>query len=142
MKVKIKQQNGLFHFQGKNEAGIELNIDANPEIGGENKGFRPMELLLYGVGGCSAIDVVLILKKQKEEVTNVSIEIEGQREKVDKAMPFKKIHVHFIVEGKNLSHSKIEKAIALSMNDYCSASKTLKGNVEITYGFEVVEVGQ
>ncbi len=140
MKVSIKQQNGLFHFQGKNEAGITVNIDANPEIGGENKGVRPMELLLYGLGGCTAIDVVLVLKKQKEEVTNINVEIEGFREKVGEASPFKKMHVHFIIEGKNLSTAKMERAILLSMEKYCSATKTLEGSVEITHDYEVVEV--
>jgi putative redox protein len=139
MKVAIKQQNGMFHFQGKNSAGIEVNIDANPEIGGENKGVRPMELLLYGVGGCTAIDAVLILKKQKQDVTNISIEIEGEREKIGESTPFKKMHVHFIIEGRNLSPTKIEKAISLSMEKYCSASKTLEGNVEITNGYEIIE---
>jgi putative redox protein len=140
MKVLIQQQNGSFHFKGKNAAGIEINIDANPEIGGEDKGVRPMELLLYGVGGCTAIDTVLILKKQKEKVINISIEIEGERQKIGEASPFKKIHVKFIVEGENLSPKKIEKAISLSMNKYCSASKTLEGNVEITNSYEIIEV--
>ncbi|MFA9290462.1 MAG: OsmC family protein [Solirubrobacteraceae bacterium] len=139
MKVTLKQQNGLFYFLGKSENGVEVKIDASPDIGGEEKGVRPMELLLYGIGGCSAIDVVLVLKKQKEEVTNISLEIEGFREKIGEASPFKKINVHFIIEGKNISSSKVERAIKLSMEKYCSATKTLEAGVEITHSYTILE---
>jgi len=122
---------GNFHFEASNEGGQVVNIDASPAIGGENKGARPMELLIMGLGGCSGIDVVNILKKQKIDLTNFKISIDAEREADAVPSLFTKIHVTFIFD-KDVDKNKAERAVSLSMEKYCSVAKTLEKTASIT----------
>jgi len=126
-------------FVGETGSGHAVVIDGPPDHGGRNMGARPMELLLLGVGSCSSFDVVQILQKGRNSVTGCVAEVTAER--VD-AVPsvFSKIHLHFIVSGKDLKASAVERAVKLSAEKYCSASIMLSKAVEITHDFEVIEV--
>ncbi|SDY03016.1 OsmC family protein [Nitrosomonas sp. Nm33] len=137
MKARIKWQDGI-SFRSETESGHSILIDGAPDIGGKNLGPRPMELILLGLGGCSSIDVILILQKSRQEVTDCVVEIDGIRASEDPKV-FTDIHLHFIVTGKNLKPQQIERAINLSAEKYCSASIMLKSTVNITHDFEIIE---
>ncbi len=127
-------------FVGESGSGHAVVMDGPPDHGGRNMGIRPMEMILLGVGGCSSFDVVQILQKGKNDIVDCVAEISAER--VD-AIPsvFSKIHMHFIVKGRGLKPSTVERAIKLSAEKYCSASIMLgKAEVEITHDFEVIEV--
>ena len=125
-------------FVGESETGHAVVIDGAPESGGRNLGMRPMELLLIGMGSCTAFDVVTILKKGRQDVTDCYAELDATRaDEVPKV--FTKIHVHFVVKGRNLSAAQVERAIKLSAEKYCSASLMLGKTAEITHDFEIVE---
>ena len=127
-------------FVGESETGHALILDGAPESGGRNLGMRPMELLLIGMGGCTSFDVVTILKKARQPITDCVAEITAERaETIPKV--FTKIHVHFVVTGKGLSHTQVERAIKLSAEKYCSASLMLGKAAEVTHDFEIVEAG-
>jgi len=132
MKINIKRLNDNFHMEASNEDGNTIQMDSSPEIGGEGKGMRPMQLLLAAVGGCSAIDVVLILKKQKQVIETFEIEVEGEREKIEEYSLFRDICLHFKFTGK-VDLDKAERAVKLSIDKYCSVSKTLEPTAKITY---------
>lgn len=139
MEVTIKRINDAFHFEAMGVSGVANHMDANPEIGGVNAGARPMEMLLMGLGGCTAIDVLLILKKQRQIVDDLEIRVTGDRVKIEgtEMSPFRKIHVHFLVKGA-VEASKVDKAIQLSMEKYCSATAQFQSSAEITSSFEVL----
>jgi putative redox protein len=137
MLIKLERRNDAYHFEASNEQGNQVNIDASPAIGGQNLGARPMELLLMGLGGCSAIDVISILKKQRIEVADFKIEINGEREPDAIPSLFKDIHIKFIVKGP-VDSVKVEKAIVLSMDKYCSVAKTLEKTAKITWSLDVI----
>lgn len=125
-------------FLGESETGHALVMDGALESGGRNLGMRPMELLLIGMGGCTAFDVVTILKKSRQPITDCVAEISAERaETVPKV--FTRIHVHFIVTGRGLAHAQVERAIKLSSEKYCSASLMLGKAAEVTHDFEIVE---
>jgi len=125
-------------FVGESESGHALVMDGAPEGGGRNLGMRPMELLLIGMGGCTQYDVVTILKKARQPVTDCVAEISAERaETVPKV--FTKIHVHFIVTGRGLAEAQVERAIKLSAEKYCSASLMLGKVAEVTHDFEIRE---
>ena len=109
MKVELNRIDGDFHFAATGAAGVPVSIDAAEQIGGNNAGARPMELLLMGVGSCSAIDVILILKKQKQQLKDIRLIVEGEREEGQIPSVFTKINLHFILSG-NLSGQKVAKA--------------------------------
>jgi putative redox protein len=137
MKATIKWVDGAT-FLGESGSGHSVVMDGPPEIGGRNVGIRPMEMLLIGVGACSSVDVVSILQKARQQVTDCEARVEATR--VD-AIPavFETIHMHFIVKGKNLDDSKVKRAVELSAEKYCSASIMLqKGGVRITHAYEIV----
>lgn len=124
-------------FVGESETGHAVVIDGAPESGGRNLGMRPMELLLIGMGSCTAFDVVTILKKGRQDVTDCYAELNAERaSEVPKV--FTRIHVHFVVKGRNLNPVQVERAIKLSAEKYCSASLMLGKVAEITHDFEVV----
>jgi putative redox protein len=138
MKATIKWVDGVM-FLGESGSGHTVVMDGPEDAGGRNMGLRPMELLLLGVGGCSSFDVINILKKGRQHVTDCRAELTAQR--VD-AIPavFDKIHLHFVVSGKGLDTEKVKRAVELSAEKYCSASIMLgKAGVDITHDFEVVE---
>jgi putative redox protein len=115
-------------------------MDGAPEGGGRNLGPRPMETMLLGTGGCTAYDVVLILKKNRQPITDCVVEITAERAQQDPKV-FTRIHFHFIVSGKGLNPQRVEQAIHLSAEKYCSASIMLGKTADITHDFEIVEAG-
>ena len=138
MKTRIKW-NGNVSFLAESGSGHSIMMDGAPEAGGQNLGPRPMEMMLMGLGGCTTFDVVLILKKSRQEITDCVVEIEAERAPVDPKV-FTRIHLHFIITGHNLNSQTIERAINLSAEKYCSASIMLKQTVAITHDFEIVAV--
>jgi len=136
MKIKIERINDDSHMRAENETGNTLEMDGSPDAGGNYAGFRPMQMLLAAAGGCSAIDVISILKKQKQDLETLKVEVDGNRVQKSTYSEFDKINLHFILSG-NLEESKVEKAISLSVNKYCSVSKALQPQAEITYSYEI-----
>ena len=137
MKATIKWT-GDVGFSGTTESGHTILMDGAPEDGGRNKGSRPMEVVLIGTGGCTAFDVVHILRKSRQEITDCVAEVEAQRAETDPKV-FTHIHIHFIVSGKDLDPKKIQHAIELSATKYCSASIMLAKTAKITHDFEMID---
>ncbi|GMQ89638.1 MAG: OsmC family protein [Gammaproteobacteria bacterium] len=135
MKARIKWVQDAT-FLGESGSGHAVVMDGPPEHGGRNLGVRPMEMLLLGMGGCSAFDVVSILKKSRQSVTDCVAEIEAGRSDQDPKI-FTEIHLHFIVTGKGLSEKQVARAIELSAQKYCSASIMLGKTATITHDFEI-----
>jgi len=132
MKINLKRINDDYHFQLTNDRGHIVELDSRKEFGGSDLASSPMELLLMGIAGCSAIDMISILKKQKQTITDFRAEVEGVREKIDFASPFKKMELIFKIEGE-IEPKKAKNAADLSFQKYCSVSKTLEPMVEISY---------
>jgi len=132
MEIEINLLNDAYHFGAKNESGNEVHIDASPAIGGKGLGARPMELLIMGLGGCSGIDVLSILRKQKIEPTGFKVKLSAEREKDKTPALFTDIHVKFIFKAP-IDENKAQRAVDLSMQKYCSVSKTLEKTAKITY---------
>ncbi len=123
-------------YVAQSPSGHAVVMDGPPELGGHNLGPRPMEMLLMGMGGCTAIDVVNILRKARQDLRGCEVQLEAQRADSDPKV-FTSIHVHFILTGKNLSARHIERAIQLSAEKYCSASIMLGKTAQITHTFEI-----
>jgi len=137
MSVLVKWQ-GKKAFEATSSSGHKVMMDASVEVGGEDRGTRPMEMVLMGLGGCSAIDVMMMLEKGKQDVTACDIEITAERAETVPAV-FTKIHVLFKVAGHDLSEKKVKRAVGLSAEKYCSVSIMLQASVEITHDYEVTE---
>ena len=136
MKAKVKWLEDV-SFLAESESGHTVVMDGPESTGGRNIGFRPMELVLLGVGGCTSFDVVTILKKARQEVTDCVAEISAERADEVPSV-FTRIHFHFVVTGQNLKEAQVKRAIDLSAEKYCSASIMLgKGGVEITHDYEI-----
>lgn len=137
MKARIKWVEEA-SFLGQSESGHAILMDGPPEAGGRNLGPRPMETVLLGTGACTAFDVVHILKKARQSVTDCVVEIDAERAPQDPKV-FTRIHFHFVVKGKGLKPEQVERAIKLSAEKYCSASLMLGKTASITHDFEVLE---
>ncbi len=138
MKIEIKRLNDAFHMEAKNSTGNTLQMDSSSLAGGHDLGLRPMELILSGMGGCSTIDILLILKKQRLQVDDIQIVVEGKRATDQVPAVFTDVHLHYKIIG-NVPAEKAARAIALSLEKYCSVSKMLEHSVHITSSFEVIE---
>ncbi len=137
MKATIKWV-GEVGFEGSADSGHTVMMDGPPDHGGKNRGSRPMELVLIGMGGCTAFDVVHILKKARQEITDCVAQVEAERADTDPKV-FTKIHIHFVVTGRKLDPKRVDNAIHLSAEKYCSASIMLGKTARITHDFEIVE---
>ena len=137
MKARVKLIEGV-SFVGQSASGHSVVMDGPPESGGKNLGVRPMEMLLMGLGGCSAFDVVMILRKSRQQITDCIADLSAERAASDPKV-FTRIHVHFTVTGKALDPKRVEQAVKLSAEKYCSASIMLGKTAEITHDFEIVE---
>ncbi len=137
MKARVKWIEGMA-MMGESGSGHAVIMDGSPEAGGRNLGIRPMEMLLIGLGGCSSIDVISILTKQRQAVEDCWVEIDAERAD-DHPKVFTRIHMHFVVVGKNLDASKVERAVHLSADKYCSASIMMAKTAEMVHDFEVRE---
>jgi putative redox protein len=137
MKARVKWLDHMT-FVGESESGHTVVMDGAPEVGGRNLAARPMEMVLMGMGGCTAFDVVMILQRARQPVTDCILELTAERaDEVPKV--FTKIHVHYIVKGKGLSEKQVEKAVSLSAEKYCSVSIMLGKSAVITHDFEIIE---
>lgn len=137
MKVDIERINDHVFLEAKNEQGNIVLMDGSPEIGGMELGARPMQLILMGLGGCTSMDVLSMLKKMREEVKSYKVLLEAERAP-EHPMVFTKIHVHFIFEG-NIKKENVEKAINLSMEKYCSVTHMLNKTATITHDFKILK---
>lgn len=136
MKCRVKWLDNM-SFVGESGSGHSVVMDGAPEFGGRNLGFRPMEMLLLGLGGCTAFDVIMILQKSRQNINDCEVYIEAERsENIPKV--FTRIHIHFVISGKGLDTNRVEKAVNLSADKYCSASEMLGKTAEITHDFEIV----
>jgi putative redox protein len=124
-------------FLAETESGHTLVMDGAPDGGGRNLGPRPMETVLAGTGGCTAYDVVLILRKSGQSVSGCAVRLSAQRAETDPKV-FTRIHMHFVVRGKNVKPSLVESAIKLSHNKYCSASIMLGKTAQISHDYEII----
>jgi len=139
MEAKVSWAGGV-SFNAESGTGHTVTLDGPPNLGGENLGARPMELLLMGLGGCTAFDVMTILKKARQDVTDCVAQLNAERADAVPSV-FTKIHVHFVVTGRNLKEKHVARAIQLSAEEYCSASIMLeKGGVVMTHDYEIVEL--
>ena len=135
--IDLKRVSGDFHLEATNDTGNSVHLDASPDIGGTGKGMRPMQLLLAALGGCSSVDLVMILKKQKQDLKDISITVTGEREQGKVPSLYTDAHIHFKLIG-NLDKEKVEKAIVLAVEKYCSVAKTLEKSATITHSFEII----
>jgi len=138
MKVHLKRINEDVLMEAENEEGHRVRIDGSQAIGGIGGGFRPMQLVLVALGGCSAIDVTGILKKQRQNLTGLSITVEGERDSGEIPSVFNRIHLHYTLTG-DLDRRKVEKALHLGIIKYCSVSEILNKTAHITYSYEIRE---
>lgn len=141
MTAKITWINGRA-FLGESSSGHAVVMDGAPEAGGRNIGVRPMEMLLLGLGGCTAFDVVMILEKGRQKVTGCEVALEGEREPVEpgsEMKPFTKVHMVFTLTGRGLNPAQVERAIKLSEEKYCSATAMFRKTAEMTSEWRVVE---
>ena len=137
MNISVNWVDGLL-MVGKSDSGHTITMDGPPESGGENLGVRPMEMLLLGVAGCTMIDVVTTLKKMRQDLSHCETKINAERA-TDHPKVFTDIHIQFIVKGKDLDSKKVDKAITLSAEKYCSASIMLGETATIAHDFEIIE---
>ena len=137
MKCRIKWLDHMT-FVGESDSGHSVVMDSAPEAGGRDLGVRPMEMLLLGLGGCTSFDVISILKKSRQQVSDCEARIEAERA-AEVPRIFTRIHIHFVVSGKDLDVSRVERAIKLSADKYCSASRMLEKAATITHDYEIVE---
>jgi putative redox protein len=138
MKARIKWVEGATML-GESGSGHAVVMDGPPDFGGRNLGVRPMEMLLLGMGGCTQFDVLLILRKARQDVTDCVVELEAERAAEDPKV-FTRIHAHFIISGRDLKEKQVERAIRLSAEKYCSASIMLGASARISHDFEIRDV--
>jgi putative redox protein len=137
MKAVVKWLDNM-SFVGESESGHSVVMDGPPDSGGRNLGVRPMEMVLLGMGGCTAFDVILILQRQRQDITDCHVELSAERaEEVPKV--FTKIHVHYVVKGNGLNEKKVARAIDMTAEKYCSVSIMLSQSVEVSHDFEIIE---
>ncbi len=137
MKVFLERENDAVHFTIRNAHGNTVSVDGSPDVGGKGLGARPTELVLMGAASCSAIDIISILKKMKQPLEDIRVEVEGtKQEEIPRV--FVKIHMHYILKG-DLKELKVARAIDLSVKKYCTVSKMLEKTAEITTSFELIK---
>jgi putative redox protein len=137
MKARVKLVEGIT-FVAESGSGHAVVMDASPEVGGRDLGARPMEMLLMGAGGCSAIDVVHILRKARQDLVDCIVEVDAERAEEDPKV-FTRIHMHYIVTGRGLNPAQVERAIKLSKEKYCSATIMLAKTAAVTSDYEIRE---
>jgi putative redox protein len=140
MKARVKWVQDVM-FVGESGSGHAVVMDGAPESGGRNLGIRPMEMLLLGLGGCSAFDVVLILKRGREQVTDCVVEMDAERATEDPKV-FTRIAMHYIITGTNLDPKKAERAVTLSAEKYCSASAIIGKTATLTHTIELIDAAR
>ncbi|MGM0589498.1 MAG: OsmC family protein [Bacteroidota bacterium] len=137
MKVHLRRVNEAVHFEATNDRGNTVQIDGAEAIGGQNNGMRPMELMLASVASCSALDLVEILKKQRQPLEDIQIEIEGERPGGKAPTPFTAFRINFTLTGE-IDQAKAARAVELSVEKYCSAIESLDPKIDIRYKFTIL----
>ena len=137
VEAKVKLVQGM-QFTGTSTSGHALSMDADDDAGGKNTGFRPMELLLVGFGGCTGMDTISILRKKRQEVTGLEINVKGERADSHPKV-YREIHIEYVVKGKGITKESVERAIALSLEKYCSVGATLAKTGTITHSYRIVD---
>ncbi|MGA0344890.1 MAG: OsmC family protein [Arenicellales bacterium] len=132
--LRLKDDDSI---EGRTQSGHSVIMDRSPDVGGQNLGARPMEMMLLSLGGCTMIDVILILRKSRQVFSDIRIEIDAERAE-DIPQVFTKIHLHFVVTAADIDPKRVERAINLSAEKYCSASRMLESVAEITHDFEIL----
>ncbi len=140
MKARVRLVEGLT-FVAESGSGHAVVVDASPDVGGQDLGPRPMEMILMGLGTCSAIDVVHILRKARQVVSDCVVELDADRAAEDPKV-FTRIGMHYVVSGRNLAHAQVERAVNLSRDKYCSATSMLAKTAAIEIDFEIREESQ
>lgn len=135
--AKVTYVQGL-QFVGEASSGHAIVLDANPEFGGHNSGLRPMELLLVSLAGCSGMDIISILKKKKQDVTGLEINVKGKKAD-DHPKKFTEITLEFLVKGRGISENAVKRAIDLSMNKYCSVKASLEVTAQIDFSYRIIQ---
>ncbi|HBR97002.1 MAG TPA: OsmC family protein [Gammaproteobacteria bacterium] len=138
MRARVKWLDNM-SFVGESGSGHSVVMDGAEQHGGRNLGVRPMEMLLLGVGGCTAFDVMAMLKKARQPVIDCEVELAAERSE-DIPQVFTRIHIHFVITGKGVADSHVKRAVNLSAEKYCSASKMLEKTAEITHDYEIRDV--
>jgi len=136
MEIRLKRLDEDYHMQAVNENGNTVEADGSPQVGGHNKAMRPMQMLIAALGSCSSIDVISILRKQRQQLDDIQISIKAEREEGAIPSLFKTIHVHYELYG-DIAEAKAEQACRLSMEKYCSVSKIVEKTATISWSFEV-----
>lgn len=136
MKIHLKRIDDAFHLEASNELGKVIRMDGAPKIGGSDKAPRPMEVLLMSMAGCSSMDVLDILRKQRQVVEDFRIEVDAEREKDKTPALFTDIHLHFFLKG-DLNEKKVERAVRMSMETYCSVAKIVEKTANITWEYSI-----
>jgi putative redox protein len=137
MKAKVTYVKGL-QFVGDTDSGHAVIMDGDKSVGGENTGPRPLELLLIAAGGCSGMDVISILKKKRQEVSNVEINVSGQKAE-EYPKRFTEITLEFVIKGRNIEETAVKRAVELSMTKYCSVKATLEGSAKVRYSYKILQ---
>ena len=125
-------------FHGTADSGFTIKMDAHPSVGGDDDGFRPLELLLVGLGGCTAMDVLSILRKKRQDVSGFEVQLHADRAK-DHPRVFTAVAINYVIRGRGVDPKAVERAIELSATKYCSAQAMLAQSAEITTHYEIVE---
>ncbi len=137
MKISIRRINDKVHVEARNASGNVVEADGAPSVGGEGLGMRPMEMLLSALGSCSAIDVVEFLRKMRQPLESLEIDVEGEREEGKHPSLFTKVHLHYRLSGA-LDSGKVERAIRLSVDQYCSVARILEKTAQISWDYTIV----
>lgn len=137
IEAKVTLVNDM-QFSGTASSGHTLKMDADDSSGGHNSGFRPMELLLVGFGGCSGMDVISILRKKRQEITGLEINVKGEKTETSPKI-YKEVHIEYVIKGKGVEPGAVERAISLSLDKYCSVGATLAAAGTITHSFRIIE---
>jgi putative redox protein len=137
LQAKVTYVDGL-QFVGTGSSKHAIVMDGSPDSGGNNTASRPMELLIIGLGGCSGMDVISILKKKKQLVTGLEIKVKSESVD-DYPKKFKEINLEFIVKGRDISEAAVKRAVQLSMDKYCSVKASLEGSAQISFSYTIIE---
>ncbi|HDL02686.1 MAG TPA: OsmC family peroxiredoxin [candidate division Zixibacteria bacterium] len=137
VEAKLKWAGGV-KFDGISAFGLPISIDGTKKTGGTEQGYKPTQLVMYGLAGCTGVDVVIILKKMRQELTGLEVEVKASQPD-EYPKPFNRIDIKYTLRGKNLDRSKVERAIKLSEEKYCAVSLTMKGVAKIETSIEIIE---
>jgi putative redox protein len=137
VKIELSRLDNDYNLEAVNENGNKILFDGAPEIGGHGRGMRPMQTLLAAFGSCSSIDIISILRKQREDLKDIKITVTGERQKDAVPSLYTDVHAHFKLFGK-LDPDKVQKAVSLAVEKYCSVAKTLEKTAKVTYSFEII----